>query len=124
MAVLREIWRGIAVFFVLILLAVIYFYQFHVFETLRVCVTNEEEVTEFACFDSQECWDYIANVEEINAILKDFNLNRSRRWPGKYYHIQNIAVPKGTEYYWICKFENLHDKVKWVGFDYPSQIHN
>jgi len=89
------------------------------FEECINIAKNDKRYQQIISGEISVIFDKKMSLEEINSILKDFNLNISRKWPGTYYHTQHISVPRGTEYYWICKFKNLSNKVKEVSFDIP-----
>ena len=63
----------------LILLGVIagsYFYNFFVFKTLRICVTNNIEDSGFNCTTNEECYDYAKEDLSIDPNLPDFIVSK------------------------------------------------
>jgi len=48
----------------------VYFYNFFVFKTLRVCVTEEYHETNNPCSSDQDCFDKIMDLGEVNESLE------------------------------------------------------
>lgn len=53
-----------------------YFYNFFVFKTLRICVTNNIEDSEFSCTTNEECYDYYKEDLDIDPSLPDFIVSK------------------------------------------------
>lgn len=63
---------GIIILVVILIAAGVgfYFYNFHVFKTLRLCITEDSNDTKVSCSSDQECIDYFTeNADELSQAI-------------------------------------------------------
>ncbi|MBU1136595.1 MAG: hypothetical protein KJ559_03755 [Nanoarchaeota archaeon] len=63
------------IFVIICLVIAVYFYNFHVFKTLRVCISNDVQGTTISCSNNQDCIKLVKeNIEEMKSLgnLPDF----------------------------------------------------
>ena len=56
---------------ILVILAGVYFYNFYVFKTLRVCIGQEALETEIICQSNSNCIDSLKNDSQISGKIKE-----------------------------------------------------
>jgi len=70
MGIFKVILIIIGVIILVILCAGIYLYNFHVFKTVRVCITNGAQDSNISCSTNQECVNtFESNVSEVKESL-------------------------------------------------------
>lgn len=92
------------IFLVLVLLVAgigIYVYYFHVFHTVRICISNEVEDVGAPCNSDKECVDmFIENVPQMKQMIED----SPKLMSDKFVEVLNEALFCET----TCKFRNVY----------------
>lgn len=82
----------LAIIFIILILVVviagIYLYYFHVFKTIRVCVSNESTNTNLSCSNNQQCISLASGISSFNAGLESMPNNIKE----KFNEIMNSSV--------------------------------
>ena len=109
----KRVRRNLIIFAVIILIILcigIYFYQFHVFKTMKICISNQEQELNIACETNEECINMLMNP--IGEIVPDENSG-----------IPNFMKEKMIEVFYeaiycdsTCKIREIYDP----GFRYQE----
>ncbi len=93
------------IFLILIIIigaTIFYFYQFHIFKEMKMCVSNQEQNSNISCTNNQECIDLFFNIS--NTSIQDLE-ETPENLRNMYFEVLNEAIYCNN----TCIYKDIYD---------------